>query len=63
MPVATSFRACTHTRRRQRPRGFPSILGIIVYGRAESLQVLIAQFILEMEFFDFVLVIHGDLLP
>src|SRR6266487_671939 len=63
MPVATSFRASrTCTNRRQRPRGLPSILGIIVYGRAESLQIFVAQFLLNMEFLGFILVIHGVLL-
>jgi hypothetical protein len=62
MPVASSFRACTPTRRRQRPGGLVSVLGTIVYGRAECLQVLIAQFILDMEFFIFMLVVHGVLL-
>ena len=63
MPVASSFRAPrTCTSRRQRPGGLVSVLGPIVYGRAEGLQVLIAQFILDMEFFIFVLVVHGILL-
>ena len=62
MPEANSFRACTKTRRRQRPGGLPPLLGVVSDGRSESLQVFIAQFLLNMEFGGFICVVHGGLL-
>src|SRR5437879_2779576 len=62
MPEANSFRACTKTRRRQRPGGLPPLLGVVSDGRSESLQVFIAQFLLNMELGGFIRVVHDGLL-
>jgi len=62
MPDITLLRARTRTKRRQWPGGLPSLLGIIGDGRSESLQVFIAQFLLDMEFGGFIRVVHGGLL-
>ena len=62
MPHANLFCARTCTKRRQWPGGLPSLFGIIGDGRSESLQVFIAQFLLNMEFGGFICVVHGGLL-